>query len=105
MKPFNSALNTDITKLKEILDQKGRKDPGYADLFKKIMERHDISRTTVYTELAKDQPGAYKKRNHKAGAVKISKREMDILALNMIGGKNTTDELCKAMTTEMGFSY
>ncbi len=104
MKPFNSALNSDITKLKELFAVKGPKNPEYKEMFSGIMQRHNLSRSTVYTELCKDTPGSYKKTDRKSWMVKISPREMDLVAELVVTGKKNHD-ICKAMSLEMGFNY
>lgn len=69
MKPFNKKLNADITQLKKLHALKDKTE--FNKLKAEIMERHSISKATVYRELQKDVPGLYdRKRSERPIAVK-----------------------------------
>lgn len=59
-KPFNKKLNEDITKLKLLHAKKDKTE--FNKLKAEIMERHSISKATVYRELQKDVPGSYDRK-------------------------------------------
>jgi len=100
LKPFNKTLSDDIKKLKELLDS-GKKIE-YRSSFNKLMQRHGISRSTVYGELRKDTPGSYKRFGR--APANISKQELDLVT-GCIMQRKSNDEAIKTLTLEMGFTY
>lgn len=102
MKPFNKALHDDILELHKINPKTDRY--AYRTLFDKIMKKHNVSRSTMYEELRKETPGAYKDKPRGKFKARISKEEMETVFDLMLQHK-PCEEICRIMTIELGFEY
>ena len=101
MKEFNFSLHTDIIKLKQL----GKTSPDeYKKLLDELCVKHNLSKSTIYRELGKPEPGKYRKRKHKPEMSKITKLEMELIAEMMISRK-PNDEIMKEMSLIKGFEY
>ncbi|MEO8514581.1 MAG: hypothetical protein ABI543_13550, partial [Ignavibacteria bacterium] len=101
MKKFNPDLQKDILKLSEL------KKTSPADFKKKMEElsvKHSLSKSTLYRELGKPEPGSYRRRTHKPCMSKITNMELDLIAEMMIARKSN-EEIMKEMSAIKGFDY
>jgi hypothetical protein len=101
-KPFNKPLHTDIIKLRD-LSAEGKKT-AYRVLFEQIKKKYDLSQSTVYEEMRKETPGAYKKSSRGPALVNISKRELDLVAGAIIR-KESAAQMCRWLSVQLGFVY
>ncbi len=101
-KPFNSRLHDDIMKLKNYTGK--TTDGVYRRMFKTVMQKHNISRTTVYKELSKTVPGTYRRYENRGRAVPIGLKEANMVK-DMLSRAKTTEEIRDTMSIELGFSY
>jgi hypothetical protein len=101
-KPFNKPLHTDIIKLRD-LSAEGKKS-AYRVLFEQIKKKYDLSQSTVYEEMRKETPGAYKKSSRGPALVNISKRELELVAGAIIR-KESGAQICRWLSVQLGFVY
>lgn len=100
MKQFNLSLHNDILKLRQL----GQSSPAYKKLLDDICFRHRISKTTIYRELGKPEPGSYRKRTHKPCMSRITNLELELIA-EMIVARKTDEEILQEMSVVKGFNY
>jgi len=77
MKKFNKALNVDITELKTLYIKKDKTE--FKKLKAEIMQKHNISRATVYREIAKEVPGSYRQPKYSNSAPEITAYEKELV--------------------------
>ena len=101
MKQFNPTLHNDIIKLRKL----NKSSPvEYKKLLDKICIKHNLSRSTVYRELAKSKPGSYRRRPHKPCMSKITTHELELIT-EMIVAHKSDEEMLKEMSLVKGFDY
>ncbi len=98
-KPFNKSLHDDISLLKSA--KSGTNSPEYQKLFSAIMEKHKLSRSTIYEELTKEIPGIYRT---KSMTVPIEKVEILMVKKLLLSGVKTA-EIIKILNEELGINY
>lgn len=102
-KPFNASLSDDISRLKTIHNNAGA-CADYRNLFRNIMDKHKISRSTVYAELAKSLPGMYKSQPARSVRTQVGEHELAMVRA-LFHERKTNKEIRQAMEREMGFPY
>ncbi len=101
MKAFNISLHNDILKLRAL----GSSQPEeHKKLLDEICDKYKLSKSTVYRELGKQEPGKYRKRRHKPHMSRITKFELECLAEMMIARKSDY-EMISEMSLIKGFDY
>jgi hypothetical protein len=101
-KPFNQLLHDDILMLKGINREEFPDE--FKRVFKNIMKRYSLSRTTVYAELEKSVPGAYRKYEGKSRHIIIGKKEAGMIKEMLDSGKSQR-HIAREMSLELGFRY
>lgn len=104
MKPFNKSLYKDITELKELYASSGPRSGDYKEKFRSIMQHHKISRTTMFEELSKDVPGAYRTRDRISRIIQVSGNEIQEVK-ELIYKRKSYQEIRKTMELSLGFPY
>lgn len=77
MKKFNQALNKDITELKTLYIKKDKTE--FRQRKDEIIQKHGISKATVYREMAKDLPGAYRQPKYSNRAPEVTEKEKELV--------------------------
>lgn len=102
MKQFNQQLHEDIALLKTL---HARKDKNEFNVLKaEIMQKHNISKATVYREMKKDTPGEYKIPNYNPPKIDINTLEILMVRELLLAGRQAT-EIIKIMGRELGIHY
>lgn len=102
MKEFNKELHNDIALLKTM---HAKKDKQEFNLLKsEIMQKHKISKATVYREMNKDTPGMYKIPNYNPPSIDITTLEALMVRELLLAGKQNK-EIIKIMARELGIPY
>lgn len=102
MKKFNKALNVDITELKSLYIKKDKTE--FRKLKAEIMQKHKISKATVYREMKKDIPGTYKNPNYNPPARMVTAEEMELVR-GMLYRQKTIEQIRAEMESNMGKPY
>ena len=102
MKQYNKELAEDISLLKAMHTKKDKS--GFNTLKEEIMRKHNISKATVYRELKKDMPGAYKTPNYNPPKMEITTEEALMVRELLLQGRQN-QEIMKIMTRELGIHY
>ena len=102
MKQFNKQLHEDIALLKTL---HARKDKIEFNVTKaEIMQKHNISKATVYREMKKDTPGEYKIPNYNPPKMDINTLEILMVRELLLAGRQAT-EIIRIMSRELGIHY
>ncbi len=104
MKPFNEQLNKDITELKELYASTGPRSGAYKGRFRSIMQHHKISRSTMFEELSKEVPGAYKTRDRMNRRIPVGEDEIQEVK-ELIYKRKSYLDIRKTMELSLGFPY
>jgi hypothetical protein len=102
LKPFNSSLSRDITKLKLLHAKKDKTD--FNSMKNEIMLKHSISKATVYREMKKETPGLYKKPNYNPPHRPVTEKEIRLVAELLIKGRSVQD-ITRLMQKRTGDKY
>ncbi|MCC6865446.1 MAG: hypothetical protein IT280_04735 [Ignavibacteria bacterium] len=102
MKEFNKELSDDIALLKAL---HAKKDKSEFNAFKdELMNKHSISKATLYREMRKDMPGTYKVPNYNPPKMDITIEEALMVRELLLQGRQN-QEIMKIMTRELGIHY
>ena len=102
MKQFNKELHEDIMLLKTLHANKDKTE--FNILKAEIMQKHKISKATVYREMKKESPGEYRIPNYNPPKMDIGKQEVLMVRELLIAGRQAT-EIIKIMGRELGMNY
>jgi len=102
-KPFNSELHKDIIALKKVAVVMGP-NADFRHMFRSIMRVHNISRTTVYNELAKDYPGTYQPPGKQKNDPPFSSEEITAVK-DLLFNRIPANTIVKTMSSLLGFRY
>ena len=102
MKPFNEDLNKDIKQLKILYSIKD-KNP-FNIMKQEIMQKHNISRATLYRELKKQEPGLYKTPNYSPPQRMICEPEI-LMAQELLLQYRPVQDIIRILEIELGISY
>lgn len=102
MKPYNKELHEDILKLKKLHAKKDKSE--FNNLKAEIMQKHKISKATVYREMKKDSPGEYRLPNYFPSKMDITITEALMVRELLLAGRQVT-EIIKIMGRELGINY
>ncbi len=102
MKQFNKELHEDIMLLKTLHAKKDKTE--FNNLKAEIMQKHKISKATVYREMKKESPGEYKIPNYNPPKMDIRMPEILMVRELLIGGRQAA-EIIKIMGKELDLHY
>jgi len=102
MKQFNQQLHDDIALLRTLHAKKDKHE--FNVLKAEIMQKHNISKATVYREMKKDTPGEYKIPNYNPPKMDINTLEILMVRELLLTGRQAT-EIIKIMGRELGIHY
>ena len=94
MKKFNQALNKDITELKTLYIKKDKTE--FRQKKAEIIRKHNISKATVYREMAKDVPGSYRQPKYRNRAPEVTAKEKDLVR-SLLYKKMSIETVCSEM--------
>lgn len=100
-KPFNEELHKDIIALKKVAVVMGP-NADFRHMFRSIMRVHNISRTTVYNELAKDYPGTYQPPGKQKNDPPFSSVEITAVK-DLLFNRIPANTIVKTMSSLLGF--
>lgn len=101
MKQFNLNLHNDILKLRQL----GSSQPDeHKKLLDEICDKYKLSKTTIYRELGKQEPGKYRKRRHKPHMSRITNLELELVTEMMLARKSD-ERIQIEMSVIKGFDY
>ncbi len=102
MKNFNKTLHEDISLLRTLHASKDKQEFG--NMKAEIMQKHNISKATVYREMKKETPGEYKTPNYNPPKMDINTQEVLMVRELLLAGRQAT-EIIKIMSRELGINY
>ncbi|MEI2726777.1 MAG: hypothetical protein V9H26_25715 [Verrucomicrobiota bacterium] len=102
MKQFNKELHEDIMLLKTLHANKDKTE--FNILKAEIMQKHKISKATVYREMKKESPGEYKIPNYNPPKMDIRMPEILMVRELLIAGRQAT-EIIKIIGKELDMHY
>ncbi len=102
MKNFNKTLHEDIALLRTLHVNKDKRE--FNDMKAEIMQKHNISKATVYREMKKETPGEYKTPNYNPPKMDINTQEVLMVRELLLAGRQNT-EIIKIMGRELGINY
>ena len=94
MRKFNHALNKDITELKTLYIKKDKTE--FRQMKAEIIQKHKISKATVYREMAKDVPGSYRQPKYSNRAPEVTAKEKELVRA-LLYKKMTIENVCCEM--------
>ncbi len=89
MRKFNKKLNADIGLLKQLHAKKDKSE--FNKMKAVIMERHNISKATVYREMKKEVPGFYKKPQYYPPVRPVTLKEARMVRELLVKGTKIQD--------------
>jgi hypothetical protein len=102
MKEFNPELNKDITALKILYAKKDKS--AFNKLKSELMQKHCVSKATIYRELKKDMPGNYTKPKYSPAQRPITEKEI-LMVQEMLIKKIPVMSVGRLMEEETGEKY
>lgn len=102
MRKFNKALNTDITELKTLHMKKDKTE--FRKRKAEVMQKHNISKATIYREMNKDMPGSYQQPKYSNKAQEITEKEKEMVKTLMFK-KIPFVHICNEMTRLKNENY
>jgi hypothetical protein len=94
MRKFNKALNEDITELKKLHMKKDKTD--FQKRKAEVMQKHNISKATVYREMNKDVPGSYKQPQYSNKPYEVTAKDKEVVRA-LLFKKVPLEYICEEM--------
>ena len=94
MRKYNKSLNKDITDLKTLYIKKDKTE--FRQMKAEIIQKHKISKATVYREMAKDVPGSYRQPKYSNRAPEVTAKEKELVRA-LLYKKMTIENVCCEM--------